>query len=42
MKTVNVLHIDAFSSIPNMGNPAGVVLDGEDYCDEEMQHIAQK
>lgn len=42
MKKVNVLHIDAFSSIPNMGNPAGVVLNGEDYCYEEMQYIAKQ
>ena len=42
MKKVNVLHIDAFSSIPNKGNPAGVVLNGEDYSDEEMQLIAKK
>lgn len=27
MKTIKVYHYDAFSNIPNMGNPAGVVLD---------------
>lgn len=42
MKNVKVLHIDAFSSIPNKGNPAGVVLNGKDYTKEEMQQIAKK
>ena len=41
-KTVIVKHIDAFSTIPNKGNPAGVVLDGENYTDQEMQEIAKK
>jgi len=41
MKKVNVLHIDAFSRIPGKGNPAGVVLNGGDYTDKEMQLIAK-
>ena len=41
MKDVKVLHIDAFSAIPNKGNPAGVVLNGKDYSEEEMQQIAK-
>ncbi len=40
MKPVNVLHIDAFSHIPNKGNPAGVVLNGHYYTDTEMLMIA--
>ncbi|MBB4825564.1 PhzF family phenazine biosynthesis protein [Sporosarcina luteola] len=40
MPKVNVLHIDAFSSIPEKGNPAGVVLDGDNYTEEQMAAIA--
>lgn len=40
MPKVHVKHIDAFSSIPERGNPAGVVLNGEDYTDEQMLAIA--
>ncbi|WP_226528782.1 PhzF family phenazine biosynthesis protein [Metabacillus niabensis] len=42
MKSVNVFHYDAFSKEPNKGNPAGVVLNGEDLTDEQMQEIAFK
>lgn len=42
MKSVKVYHYDAFSKEPNKGNPAGVVLDGDDLIDEEMQEIAFK
>lgn len=37
----NVLRVDAFTNIPGQGNPAGVVLDGDRYTDEEMQSIAK-
>lgn len=37
---IKVEHMDAFSSLPNKGNPAGVVLNGDDYTDEEMLKIA--
>lgn len=40
MKTIKVNHYDAFSHIPNMGNPAGVVLEGEKLSDDDMQKIA--
>lgn len=40
MKTVKVYHYDAFSKEPNKGNPAGVVINGDDFTDEEMQEIA--
>ena len=40
MVRVSVKHIDAFSSIPEKGNPAGVVLNGEDYTDEQMLAVA--
>lgn len=40
MGKVHVLHIDAFSNTPGKGNPAGVVLNGEDYNESQMQLIA--
>ncbi|MFF5995518.1 PhzF family phenazine biosynthesis isomerase [Lysinibacillus sp. KU-BSD001] len=42
MKKEKVLHIDAFSTKPNKGNPAGVVLNGQDYTELEMQLMAKK
>ena len=42
MKKISVLHYDAFTEIPNKGNPAGVVLEGEKYTEEEMQKIAKE
>ncbi len=42
MKTIKVYHYDAFSNIPNMGNPAGVVLDGENLTEEQMRELAEK
>ncbi|MDF1507515.1 PhzF family phenazine biosynthesis protein [Robertmurraya sp. DFI.2.37] len=42
MKSVKVYHYDAFSKEPNKGNPAGVVLNGAELTEEEMQEIALK
>lgn len=42
MKTIKVYHFDAFSHIPNRGNPAGVVLEGEMLSDGDMQKIAEQ
>jgi PhzF family phenazine biosynthesis protein len=42
MSSITVLHYDSFSRIPNMGNPAGVVLDGDGLDDDQMQAIATK
>ncbi|WP_223588823.1 PhzF family phenazine biosynthesis isomerase [Neobacillus bataviensis] len=42
MKSVTVYHYDAFSTEPNKGNPAGVVLNGDKLTDNEMQEIAFK
>ncbi|MCM3781697.1 PhzF family phenazine biosynthesis isomerase [Neobacillus mesonae] len=42
MKTFKVDHYDAFSDIPNMGNPAGVVLHGDNLTEEEMRLVAEK
>lgn len=39
---VTVYHFDAFSTIPNKGNPAGVVVEGDSYSDNEMQAIAKQ
>lgn len=40
MSKINVLHYDAFTTIPNKGNPAGIVLDTENLSDKDMQEIA--
>ncbi|NIK79675.1 PhzF family phenazine biosynthesis protein [Paenibacillus castaneae] len=42
MNKIKVYHYDAFSTIPNKGNPAGVVLDGENLTEEQMREIAEK
>ena len=41
MKTISILHYDAFTEQPDKGNPAGIVLEGEKYTEEEMQKIAK-
>ncbi len=42
MRTVQVFHYDAFTTKPNKGNPAGIVLDGNNLSEHDMQEIAQK
>jgi trans-2,3-dihydro-3-hydroxyanthranilate isomerase len=42
MKTLKVFTVDAFTSIPFEGNPAGVVLHGDDLTGEEMSLIAKE
>jgi PhzF family phenazine biosynthesis protein len=42
VKSVKVYHYDAFSKEPNKGNPAGVVLNGDELTDAHMQEIALK
>lgn len=42
MTNVTVLHIDAFSTTPGKGNPAGVVLNGGHWTDQQMQEVARK
>lgn len=42
MKSVSVYHYDAFSQQPNKGNPAGVVFNGDQLTEKEMQEVAFK
>lgn len=42
MKTINVFHYDAFTNKPNMGNPAGIVLEADGLTEEDMQRVAEK
>lgn len=42
MKSVTVYHYDAFSQQPNKGNPAGVVFNGDELTEKEMQKVAFK
>ncbi|MTD38842.1 PhzF family phenazine biosynthesis isomerase [Erwinia sp. CPCC 100877] len=36
-----VKRVDAFTQTPGQGNPAGVVLNGDEYSEEQMQKIAK-
>lgn len=36
MKMVTLHHYNAFSTISNKGNPAGVVVEGDQYSEIEM------
>ncbi|MBP1971514.1 PhzF family phenazine biosynthesis protein [Virgibacillus natechei] len=42
VKSVKVYHYDAFSKESDKGNPAGVVLNGDELTDAQMQEIAFK
>ena len=42
VKSVKVYHYDSFSIDPNKGNPAGVILNGDNLTDEEIQEVALK
>ncbi len=35
-----VVHYDAFTTVPGKGNPAGIVFDGGNFTEDEMQRIA--
>ncbi len=39
---MRIKHIDAFTTTPHMGNPAGVVLEGSQLSEEQMQMIARE
>lgn len=42
MKRVTVNHVNAFTSVPFAGNPAGVVVDARGLTEERMQLIARE
>src|SRR5690625_40833 len=42
MKSIKVYHYDAFSREPHRGNPAGIVLHGDELTNKEMQEVAFK
>lgn len=42
MEKITVYHYDAFSSIPNKGNPAGIVICKNNLSEKQMQNIAKK
>jgi PhzF family phenazine biosynthesis protein len=41
-RRVRIFHVDAFTTQPFTGNPAGVVLHAERLADQEMQRIARE
>lgn len=41
-KRCDILRIDVFTQIPGQGNPAGLVLNGDDFTKTEMQQIAKE
>lgn len=41
-KRINIKQVDAFTDIPLMGNPAGVVLNAHGLTDQQMQAIARE
>lgn len=42
MERIRIKQVDAFTTVPFQGNPAGVVMDAGQLTDEEMQHIARE
>lgn len=42
MVEISVCHYEAFSTIPGMGNPAGVVLEGEGLSEHQMLAVASR
>ncbi len=41
-KRINIKQVDAFTDIPLMGNPAGVVLNAQGLTDQQMQAVARE
>lgn len=41
-KRINIKQVDAFTDVPLMGNPAGVVLNAQGLSDQQMQAIARE
>ena len=42
MAKINIKQVDAFTTTPHTGNPAGVVLDAKSLTDQQMQSIARE
>jgi len=42
MATIRVRHIDAFTTIPHTGIPAGVILDGHRLSEQQMAEVARE
>ena len=42
MKNVKVYHYDAFTKTAGKGNPAGVIVEAQEYTTEKMQEIARQ
>jgi trans-2,3-dihydro-3-hydroxyanthranilate isomerase len=42
MKSISVYHVDAFTTVPFCGNPAGVVPEADGLTETEMQKIARE
>src|SRR5436190_446857 len=42
MQRVTVHHIDVFTTVPNTGNPAAVIIEGKDLTEQQMQVIARE
>ncbi len=41
-KRINIKQVDAFTDVPLMGNPAGVVVNAQGLSDQQMQAIARE
>ncbi len=42
MIKINIKQVDAFTATPHTGNPAGVVLEGENLSERQMQSVARE
>ena len=42
MARIKIKQVDSFTTVPHTGNPAGVVLDGKDLTEKQMQSIARE
>lgn len=42
MNRIKIKQVDAFTTMPHTGNPAGVVLDGKNLNSEQMQMVARE
>jgi PhzF family phenazine biosynthesis protein len=42
MAKIHIMHVDAFTTTPQTGNPAGVVLEAKHLSEQQMQSIARE